>query len=602
MSSELTFNMKKLIPLILVLAAFCPMFFMHSCANTTQAPTGGKRDSIPPYIIGIKPLPGTVNVPREGATFEFTFNEYVTIKQAANIFLSPPQQKRPKAKLKGKKLVVSFEEPLDSNTTYTISFTDALADNNEGNMFAGYTYVFSTGSKIDSMMVTGTVRDCNTLAQMKGMTVLLYKDLADSAVLLKRPFAATKTDDWGYFVIPFIEDTDYRLYAIKDDNNNNIYDPDSEIVGFVDSLVHPVMVANDTVPEILKYDMLDTLACQARKSEYDIKLFREKPSKQFIVRNARTADRAAYVAFQAPNAWVDSVWVRGTKPSELITQFNILQDSLELWINSRKPAPDTLHVFVSYRKTDTLGVLKPATEHLKMTMPKGKKTFSKMSRRDIKHNDTTCLFTLEAKGETVEQNGCAFEFNYPIISGDFDNIVFTSINPRQKEAKEDFTIERDSLNLRRFILRPKGRLQVGYDYKIKVPHRAFRDINGFYSDSTEVKFTLPTDESLSSLTARLVSVDRKLIVDLLNEKRSEVLRSYVVDKDSDLYFPYLKEGKYSIRITEDVNRNSIVDTGSLLEHRQPEQVKFVEIGDNDFIDIPAGTELEQAIDIKEMFR
>ena len=602
MSSAQTFDMKRLIPFILASVVLCPMFFMHSCANTTQAPTGGKKDTIPPYITDIKPLPGAVNVPREGAQFVFTFNEYVTIKQAANIFLSPPQQKMPKARLRGKDLIVKFEEPLDSNTTYTLNFTDAIADNNEGNMFAGYTYVFSTGSRIDSMMVTGTVRDCNTLAPMKGMTVLLYKDLADSAVFLRRPFAATKTDDWGYFTIPFIEDTDYHLYAIKDVNNNNIYDPDSELVGFVDSLVHPTMVANDTLKEMLKYDMLDTLACLARESEYEIALFREKPSKQFLVRNTRTADRAAYVAFQAPNAWVDSVWVRGYKPTEVISQFNILQDSLELWVNSRKPAPDTLHVFVSYRKTDSLGVLKPATEHLKMTMPQGRKTFSKMSRKDIKHQDTTCVFKLEGKAETVEQNGYSMEFSYPIITEGFKSIRFTSINPRQKEADEPFTIEQDTLNLRRYIIRPKYKLLSGYDYKIKVPHRVFRDINGFYNDSTEVRFSLPVDETLSSITADMKGVEGKIIVDLLDEKRTTVQRSFVIDKDTVLLFPYLKAGKYSIRVTEDGNRNSIVDTGSLLEHRQPEKVRFVKIGGEEYIDLPQSSELTQTIDVSELFR
>ena len=88
--------------------------------------------------------------------------------------------------------MVTFEEPLDSNTTYTINMTDAIADVNENNMFPGYTYVFSTGSQIDSMMITGTVMDCNTLNPVKGATVMLYKDHSDSAVFKSRPFAACK--------------------------------------------------------------------------------------------------------------------------------------------------------------------------------------------------------------------------------------------------------------------------------------------------------------------------------------------------------------------------------------------------------------------------
>lgn len=595
-------TMKRIIPILAALLVLIPLFFMHSCANTTQAPTGGKKDTIPPYIIGIKPLPGAVNVPAEGARLVFTFNEYVTIKQARNIFLSPPQQKPVKARLKGKDLIVSFEEPLEENTTYTLSFTGALADNNEGNMFAGYTYVFSTGVKIDSMMVTGTVLDCQSLAPRKDMTVLLYKDLRDSAVLQQRPSAAAKTDDWGYFVIPFIADTDYRLYAIKDENNNNLYDPETELIAFADSLIRPSMVAVDTMPEMLKYDMLDTLACLARRSEHELLMFREKPTKQFIVKQERTADRAAYVTFQAPNAWIDSVWVKGYKGNEVITQFNIQQDSLEIWVNNRKPAPDTLNISINYRKTDSLGRLTPKVETMKLTMPKGRKTFSKMSRKDIRKEDTTCVYKLEAAPETVEQNGFTLEFTYPVIYEHFDSLVFRSVSPRQKEEKREFTVEPDSLNIRRFTIRPKEKLMPGYEYFLKVPWHSFRDINGFYCDSTEVKVTLPREETLSCIFANMKGVDRKIIVDLLDEKREKALRTYIIDRDETLAFPYLKKGRYSIRVTDDGNRNSIVDTGSLLEHRQPEKVRFFEIDGNEYIDIPESTELDQVIDIQELFR
>lgn len=591
---------KKFIPVIISAAIFLPMIFVHSCANTTQAPTGGLKDTIPPLIIGINPLPGSVNVP-VNTKLVFRFDEYVTIKNPKNIFLSPPQAKAPKARIKDKFLIVQFEEPLDSNTTYTLNFSDALADNNEGNMFPGYTYVFSTGPGIDSLLVTGVVQDCNTLRPVKGATVLLYKDLADSAVFLHRPDAAVKTDDWGYFCLPYLADTLYRLYAIKDENDNKIYDPDTDLVGFVDSLIRPKVQVNDTLPEMLKYDMTDTLMCEARRVDYKMRLFRERPTKQFLVNKVRTADRSAYVTFMAPYVWIDSLWVRGYKADQLITQFNVLQDSLEIWVNSRKPAPDTLHIFVNYRKTDSLGVLQPSLEHVKLTMPEGRRVLQRMKRKDIKHEDTTCVLKLEAKPETVEQNGFELEFAQPIIYENFDSLVFKYRNPKQKEFVGEYTVERDSTNIRRYTIRPKEKMLSGYEYTLKLPYKAFRDIGGFYSDSTEVKVSLPTDEKLSLLKATLKGVDRKIIVDLLDEKRKDVLRSYIIDKDCTLEFPYLKEGRYTIRFTDDGNRNSIVDTGSLLEHRQPEAVLYLSIEDKDYIEIPQSSEIEQEIDVKTLF-
>ena len=594
--------MKRFLPLIIIVCGiFAPLFFAPSCANTTQAPSGGKKDTIPPLIIDIKPLPGAVGVPLSGASFVFTFNEYVTIKTPANILLSPPQRRQPKSRLRGKNLVVSFEEPLEPNTTYTLSFTDAIADANEGNMFPGYTYVFSTGGQIDSMMITGTVVDCNTLAPVKGATVLLYKDHADSAVLKHPPYATVKTDSWGFFALPFIQDTTYRLYAVKDANNDYMYDPETETVAFIDSLIRPVLFANDTVPEMLKYDMLDTVRCQARRSEHELKLFRERPSKQYLVNKVRTAERSAYLTFMAPGAWIDSLWIPGFRADQLITQFNIRQDSLELWINSRQAAPDTMRIYVNYRQTDSLGRLTPVQEIVRLPLPSDKRTYSKTTRRNIRHTDTICVYTFKAAPETVEQNGFELEFKNPIITEHFDEVEFLAINTRQRESRAEFTVEQDSLNLRRYILRPKEKLQPGFQYSMKLPHRAFRDINGFWSDSTVVKVSLPTDETLSLLELELSGVDRRLIVDLLSEKRDRVLRSYIVDQDEVLRFPYLKAGRYSIRFTEDGNRNSIVDTGSLLEHRQPEAVVFLDFSGSQYINIPSSAEVTQPVSIATLF-
>lgn len=594
--------MKRFLPLIFLVGACLLPLFAPSCANTTQAPSGGKKDTIPPLIIDIKPLPGAVRVPTVKASLVFSFDEYFNIKNPGNIFLSPPLQHAPKTRVRGRDLIVTFEDTLAANTTYTLNFTDAIADANEGNMFPGYTYVFSTGERIDSMMMTGTVRDCNTLAPVKGATVLLYKDLADSAVLKHRPYAAVKTDDWGFFALPFIQDTLYRIYAIKDANNNNIYEPETETVAFIDSLIRPVLVASDTVPEILKYDMLDTLRCQARRSEHELKLFREKPTKQYIVNKVRTSERSAYLTFMAPGAWIDSLWIRGYRADQVISQFNILQDSLELWINSRRAAPDTMRIYVNYRKTDSLGRLAPAQEIVKLPLMPDKRTYSKPVRRNIKHEDTTCVYKFSAAPETVEQNGFELEFRNPIIWAQFDSVKFVAINTRQRETRAEFTVEQDSLNLRRYTLRPKDKLLPGFEYSMKLPYRAFRDINGFWSDSTQVKVSLPSDETLSTLDLELTGVDRKLIVDLLGEKRDKVLRSYVIDRDGTLNFPYLKAGRYSIRITEDGNRNSIVDTGSLLEHRQPETVVFLDFSGSEHLSIPASVELSQSVYVGALFQ
>ena len=592
-------NLLPAIPVSIILGV---MIFSHSCANTTTPPSGGPKDTIPPIITKVYPALGQVNVPREKTKLEIVFDEYVQVKDPKSLFLSPPLEKAPKHKLKGKGVVITFESPLDSAKTYTLDLTNAIADNNEGNMFPGYTLVFSTGDRIDSMVVTGTVQDCNTLEPLKGATVMLYKDQADSAIFLKRPDAAMKTDQWGFFALRNIQDTVYRMYAIIDENNNNMYDPDSEKVAFIDTLIRPVMMVTDSLPELQKYEMTDTVNCLARKSEFELNIFREKPSMQMVVNKERVGDRTAYITFMAPYAQIDSLWIRGVAQENIITQFNPLQDSLEIWVNDPKPQPDTMFLNVRYMKTDTLGMLNLFTDEFKLLNP-NRKLIGKSSKKDIKHTDTTAVITVTAQPETVEQYGFTMEFQYPVVEYAFDSLTFRYLNPRQEEVIGKYTVEQDTLNLRKFVIRPTEPLLPGYEYFLKIPHRKFKDINGHYNDSSEVKVSLPKDDKLSLMRLELSNVNNKYIVDLLNEKRNKVLRSYIVENDQILLFPYLKAGKYSIRITEDLNKNGIVDTGILLEHRQPEKVRFYKLEDGTFlIDIPEMTELDQSIDIIEMFK
>ena len=597
-------KLSKFLPLIPAALVLGAMMFPSGCANTTTPPTGGPKDTIPPVLLKTAPLPGTVNVPTHKTQIKFTFDEYVVVKDPNNIFLSPPLEKKPKYKMQGKTLVVSFESDLDSNTTYTLDITGAVADNNEGNFFEGFTLVFSTGDQIDSMGMTGLVQDCNTLKPIKGATVLLYKDHADSAVFLHRPNAAAKTDEWGFFSLRNIQDTVYRVYAIRDANNNNIYEPDQESIAFLDEPYRPVTVFNDSLYEFKKFNMKDTALCLARKNDVELNVFREKPSKQFIVKKERVGLRTAFLTFMAPGVNIHSMKVKGLPAEKLISQINPQKDSLELWVNDQRKMPDTLFLDINYDKTDTLGELVPTDETVKLALSKEMRAeLQKSSQRNVKHEDTIAVFKSVADPTTVEQYGFRLEFKYPLIQEAWDSLTFWSVNPRQQEKKERFKVSRDPDNLRIYTVMPTEKLMQGFDYHLKIPYRKFRDVNGFYNDSTELKVTLPNDEKLSSISMELSHVGKnRYIVDLLTEKRDKVIRSFIVESDQTVLFPYVKAGKYCVRITEDRNSNGLVDTGNVLEHRQPEKVRFFKIKDQFLIDIPERTEYVQQIDLEELFR
>ena len=594
----------KFIPLIPAGIILLALMFPWGCANTTTPPSGGDKDTIPPVITKISPLPGTVNVPVHKTKLRFTFDEYVKIKDANGVFLSPPLEKKPKAVIRGKSVEVTFESDLDSNTTYTLDLTGAIADNNEGNLFPGYTLVFSTGSQIDSMCMSGLVQDCNTLMPLKGATVLLYKDQADSAVFLKRPVAAAKTDDWGFFSLRNIQDTVYRIYAIKDANNNNMYEPDNESIAFLDTLFRPSIMYNDSIYEFKKFDMKDTLLCLARKTDIELSVFREKPSKQMIVKKERVGLRTAYLTFMAPGTNVHSLRIKGLPKEKVISQFNPIKDSLEIWVNDQRKMPDTLFLVINYDKTDTAGVLKATDETVKLALDKKLRAelMKSNSYKDRKHEDTIAVMKTTVDPTTIEQYGFGIEFKYPLIEEHWDSLKFRMRNPRQQESTGNVIVKRDSTNLRMYSIMPEQPFQTGFDYFLKVPHRMFRDINGFYNDSTELKVTLPTDEKLSSISLELSGVNQKYIIDLLNDKRNKIIRTLIVEKDGPVLFPYLKAGSYCIRMTQDVNRNNLVDTGNLLEHRQPEKVRFFKVEDQFMIKVLEKSEMVWTVDMEELFK
>lgn len=594
---------KNLIPLIPAAAVMVSMLFSNSCANTTGSPSGGPKDTIPPVLVGVNPLPGQLNVPTHKTEIVFTFNEYVQCKDPKAITVSPPLEKPVKSKLRGKSIVLSSESDLEPNTTYTIDITGAVVDNNEGNPFAGYALTFSTGERIDSMYVTGIVQDCNTLNPVKGATVMLYKDHADSALFLHRPDACVKTDAWGFFCLRNIQDTVFRLYAIDDKNGNNIFDPATESVAFADSTVRPVNKVADGIYELYKFDMLDTAACLKRKNEYELAMFTGLNSKQDIKNKGRIGERTAFVSFMSRNAQVDSVWFKGINPKRVIRQFNETGDSLLIWIRNTKKQADTLHLNISYMKTDTTGELVKTHEVFKLARDAKQLAAAKSSKRNLKHEDTIAVYKAEGPGDTFEQYGIKISFEYPLIKGNFDSLKYEVINARQKKSTGKYTWQTDTNDLRTVYVKHSGKVLPGFEYILTVPHRMFRDINGYYNDSTVVKVKLPDDDKLSLLRLNVTGVGNvRYIVDLLNEKRDKVIRNYVIKTDSVLDFPYLKEGKYSIRITEDKNGNGRVDTGDLLMHIQPEKVKFYRLKGNDtVIDIPPSSELTQDVNLKVLF-
>ncbi|MDD3033262.1 MAG: Ig-like domain-containing protein [Bacteroidales bacterium] len=585
----------------------------HSCANTSAPPSGGPKDTLSPVLLKVLPDSNKTNFPRKGGKVELRFNEYVVIKDAPKlIYLSPPQKKMLETKIKGKSVVVTFPEELDSAVTYSINFSSSISDNNEGNPFYPYVYPFSTGETIDTMIQSGTVMNYQTLLPIENVVVGYFNNIPDSSISKTYPSVMAKSDKWGYFTARYLKNTPYRVIAFKDDNNNNLYDSGTELVGFLDSLQTPTLPLTKGMKETEYVKEKDTLKALSRPYENVLYMFKEISSTQYIKDSKRPQRRMAYITFRAPGVRIDSMGFRGVDSSKVLSQFNITRDSLVLWIkDTLLVVPDTMHFDIKYYKTDTLNRLvlekesvklisvtkKRTSEDVKLSTGKGKKFDEKEKRKDLLE------LRVEAEPSMIEQIGYKLIFPALPVKIKLDSIKVKSLSPKGIKAEEKYTFVKDSVENLWYYVRFKNKVLPGFTYTLSIPERTFTDVYRYTNDSINVPVMLPNTDKLAQLTLNITGTKGSHVVELTNQTRDKVFRTYKILKDTVLVFPYIQPGIYSIRITQDINGNGILDTGNLTERRQPEMVRLVKLPNgNNLIELKEGMELEQSVNLKEIFK
>lgn len=233
------------------------LFYIIAISNTgcgqVGMPTGGPKDSIPPRLVNASPALKSVNVKDNKITL--TFNEYVDLKDAqTNVLISPLPKKQPSIDFKLKTVTVKLKDTLLPNTTYSINFGSAIVDNNEGNPYTDFTYVFSTGPQIDSFRLSGKVVIAETGKYDSTLLVMLYRKTDDSAVQKNRPDYIARLSGTGSFTFVNLPAGSFNIYALKDGDGGKTYNSKKEIFAFTDA---PVIVSEKTEPVILYASALE---------------------------------------------------------------------------------------------------------------------------------------------------------------------------------------------------------------------------------------------------------------------------------------------------------------------------------------------------------
>ena len=259
---------------------------------------------------------------------------------------------------------------------------------------------------------------------------------------------------------------------------------------------------------------------------------------------------------------------------------------------------------VTYMKTDSTGNLSLTTEEIAAALSKEQVAKAKTEEgMKAAEADTLTELKITLTDTNVEQDGITLDFGVPIIEMNLDSIVLLTTNTRNQTDTSTFTFTADTSNIMKFVLQNSEPYKPGFKYELKIPEDTFFDVYGRKNKKETKEFQLPNTENLSSLTLNITgSNGKRFIVDLTDDKCKKVFRTYEVTADGEYYFPYISDGKYSLRITEDRNCNGLFDTGNLLKWKQAEPMKLFKLADGSTVlEIKEQMDILQDLDLNALF-
>lgn len=354
-----------------ILAALVFSTIFIRCASIAP-PQGGPRDSIAPRIISINPPQYSVNFKDKRINIEF--DEYVLIKdQSKEVITSPNMDKKPTLTPKGRSIQVDLQDTLLPNTTYAIDFGNAIVDNNESNKLGYFSYVFSTGNYIDSLIICGLVVDAQKRDSLFSALVFFFdaKDDSipayDSTLFNARAEAIFRTDSSGLFFANILKDKEYRVYAVMDKNGNHKYESGTDMVGILPGTFNPTKMPD--------FDMWIEPGTKKRaprrnidKPQLHFESFMEIPKRrQMLTKSERPERQKILFTFNTIGAKVNSLKINGMDSTWLVPEYGIKGDSVWYWITppdtlAIASLADTLKGEITYLRDDSLWQKYPYTE------------------------------------------------------------------------------------------------------------------------------------------------------------------------------------------------------------------------------------------------
>ena len=508
---------------------YIPIVFLFLLSFTDCAkkgrPSGGLRDTIAPVILRSAPENFTTNF--KNNEIRITFDEFIKLKDISKeLIISPPLKYPPVITplSVSKVLKIKILDTLKDNTTYSFNFGNSILDNNEGNLFPNYKYVFSTGSYIDSLTLKGTAVDALLPKTDFPTTVALYQvdqSYKDSLVFLEKPtYITTTLDETNNFELSNLKQGTYQLIALKEQTRNYTFQPKTDKIGFYKDLI--------TIPT-------DSL--------FELRLFKEVPDFKPTRPKLESSNRISF-GYQGKT---DNYQITLLTQMEDDFQYQVLKqpgrDTLNFWFKP-KVTKDSL-VFVTKNKlqidTTTVRFRELYSDSLRLTA---------INDRLISLGDT---LKLKANTPLVAINSEKIS----VVTKDSLAIDFVAqINTKENAAQIVFDKQEEQL------------------YSITLRNGALTDYLSNTNDSIVYRQQVKPIADFASLNLTLDNADEfPLLIELIDEKFKVVKQTYL-EANAPVFFEHINPGKYFIRLIVDQNKNKVWDPGNFLDKLAPEKVVY----------------------------
>lgn len=526
--------------------SFLLVFLMLSCAKRGSI-TGGLKDTLAPVLKYSSPKNMSTNF--EGDEIILGFDEYVKLKNLnKQLIISPPMKHEPLIlpTTASKVITIKIKDTLQPNTTYSFNFGQSIADNNEGNAINQFKYIFSTGSYIDSLSISGQIKDAYEKNVDNFVSVMLYEvndTFKDSVIYKQSPRYITNTlDSLRTFKLENLKAGKYLLVALKDKGGNNRYNPKDDKIGF---LKHYITVPNDTV--------------------FELELFKEVlPLKTF--KPIQASGNRLYLPYEGKQNFKES------KPKIVLKHNNEVLET----IVTAFPKKDSLQVWYKPLKADSLS--------MEVSRDTYNKRFS-FKVKDLKKD--TLNITAVQNGVINFRDRFTLESATPLVK--FDKSKMTLVN--KDSVAVDFTTEYDEFEQKLYVDFKKEPVD---KYNMTFFPGALTDFYEKTNDTLAFKLTTKEHADYGNLVLNLRNVKRfPIIVEITNKKGDVVLASAYSEGNTKITFDLLQPESFTLRITYDDNKNKRYDAGSFLSKTYAEEVFYYQKE----VDVRTNWDVDETIDL-----